>query len=182
MIIKNIYYFFNWITDLDFLNDWIIKFISNKWTNNETNLDWIQHFNKYTKNHSTNVYQMLIIDSHNNHIFTKFNEYCKFNNIIFINMFAHSFHLLQSLNVGLYSFLKFAYGCQINFFICVFINHIIKIEFFITYLATHNAVFTKKILKENQRYWNFILKFKFCYFKIKCLFLYINIFFISFKI
>ena len=82
----------------------MIKFISNKWTNNEINLNWIQHFNKHIKNHSINVYQMLIIDGHNNHIFAKFNEYCKFNNIVIINMFAHSFHLLQLLNVGLYLF------------------------------------------------------------------------------
>ena len=57
---------------------------------------------------------MLIIDDHNSYIFIKFNEYCKFNNIIIINMFAYSFHLLQLLNVGLYLFLKFTYNCQIN--------------------------------------------------------------------
>ena len=73
------------------------------------------------------------------------------------------------------------YGCQINFFICIFINYIIKIEFFITYLIIHNAIFTKKILKKIQKYWNFILGFKFYHFKIKYSFLYINIFFISFK-
>ena len=92
---------------------------------------------------------MLIIDNHNNYIFIKFNEYCKFNNIIIINMFAYSFHLLQLLNVGLYLFLKFAYNCQINLFIYIFINHIIKIEFFIIYLITHNAIFKKKNIKKN---------------------------------
>ena len=53
---------------------------------------------------------MLIINNRNNYIFTEFNEYYKFNNIITINMFAYSSHLLQSLNVELYSFLKFKYG------------------------------------------------------------------------
>ena len=97
------------------------------------------------------MYQILIIDNHNNHIFIKFNEYYKFNNIITINMSAYSFHLLQLLNVGLYLFLKFAYNYQINLFIYIFINYIIKIEFFITYLITHNVIFTKKILKENSK-------------------------------
>ena len=94
---------------------------------------------------------MLIIDSHNSHIFAKFNEYCKFNNIIIINIFAPSFHLLQLLNVKLYLFLKFTYGCQIYFFIYIFINHIIKIKFFITYLITHNAIFTRKNIKKNSK-------------------------------
>ena len=94
---------------------------------------------------------MLIIDNYNNHIFIKFNEYCKFNNIIIINIFAHLFHLLQLLNVGLYLFLKLAYGCQINFFIYTFINYIIKIKFFIVYLTAHNAIFTKKKLKKDSK-------------------------------
>ena len=84
---------------------------------------------------------MLIIDNYNNYIFIKFNEYCKFNNIIIVNIFAHSFHLLQLLNVGLYLFLKFVYNYQIDFFINIFINYIIKITFFITYLEMHNVVF-----------------------------------------
>ena len=94
---------------------------------------------------------MLTINNHNNYISTEFDGYCKFNNIIIINMLAHSFHLLQLLNVGLYLFLKFAYSCQINFFIYIFINYIIKIKFFITYLVIHNAVFTKKILKKDSK-------------------------------
>ena len=101
---------------------------------------------------------MLIIDGHNNHIFVEFNEYCKFNNIIIINMFTYSSHLLQLLDVGLYLFLKFVYNCQINLFIHTFINHIIKIEFFIAYLVMHNAIFTKKILKKNSKVLEFHLK------------------------
>ena len=117
---------------------------------------------------------MLIINNHNNYIFIRFNEYCKFNNIIIINIFIHSSHLLQLLNVGLYLFLKFVYGYQISFFICIFNNYIIKIEFFIAYLVIHNAVFTKKILKKDLKALEFYFKIKFCYFKTKCLFLYIN--------
>ena len=56
-------------------------------------------------------------------------------------------HLLQLLNIELYSPLKPAYNYQINLFIRIFINYITKIEFFIIYLAAHNAVFTKKNIK-----------------------------------
>ena len=66
-------------------------------------------------------------------------------------MLAYSFHLLQPLNVGLYLFLKFAYGHQINLFICIFINHITKTEFFIIYLVIHNAIFTKQNIKRKFR-------------------------------
>ena len=62
------------------------------------------------KNHFTNVYQMLIINNHNSHMSAEFNNYCKFNKIVIVSMFTYSFHLLQLLDVGLYSFLKFVYG------------------------------------------------------------------------
>ena len=91
---------------------------------------------------------MLIINNYNNYIFIELNEYCKFNNIIIINIFAYSFHLLQPLNVKLYLFLKFVYNCQINFFIHIFFNHIIKIKFFIANLITQNAIFIKKNIKK----------------------------------
>ena len=53
---------------------------------------------------------MLIIDNHNNYMFPKFDDYCKLNKIVTISILAHSFHLLQPLDVGLYSLLKLVYG------------------------------------------------------------------------
>ena len=77
----------------------------------------------------------------------KFNNYCKFNKIVIVNMLTYSFHLLQLLDVGLYSFLKLAYNYQINLFIQVSINYITKIKFFIVYLAVHNTIFIEKNIK-----------------------------------
>ena len=44
----------------------------------------------------------------------EFDDYCKFNNIITVNMPAHSSHLLQLLDIKIFSFLKAAYNYQIN--------------------------------------------------------------------
>ena len=90
---------------------------------------------------------MLIINNYDSYMSAKFNDYCKFNKIIIINMFTHSFHLLQPLDVKLYSFLKPAYNHQINLSIQTSINHITKTKFFIVYLATHNTIFIKKNIK-----------------------------------
>ena len=54
---------------------------------------------------------MLIIDGHDSHMSAEFNDYCKFNKIVTINMLAHPSHLLQPLDVELYSPLKPAYDC-----------------------------------------------------------------------
>ena len=147
VIVKGVYHLSNWTTESGFPDDWVIKPTPNGWTNNETGLDWIQHFDKHTKSRSTGGYRMLIIDGHESHISAEFDQYCKDNNIITVSMPAHSSHILQPLDVALYSPLKRAYDHQINLFIRASINHIIKSEFFIAYLATHNAIFTEKNMK-----------------------------------
>ena len=60
---------------------------------------------------------MLIINNHNSYMFIEFDDYYKFNKIVIVSMLAHSFHLLQPLDVRLYLLLKLVYNCQINFFI-----------------------------------------------------------------
>ncbi|EDN99094.1 hypothetical protein SS1G_13954 [Sclerotinia sclerotiorum 1980 UF-70] len=43
------YHLSNWYTEGDLLYDWLIKPTTNGWTDNETGLEWIKHFNKYTE-------------------------------------------------------------------------------------------------------------------------------------
>ena len=151
VIVKGAYHLSNWTTDSDFPDNWVIKPTSNGWTNNKTGLDWIQHFDRHTEGRSTSAYRMLIIDGHDSHMSAEFDDYCKLNKIVTVSMPAHSSHLLQPLDVGLYSPLKPAYGRPINLFIQVSIIHITKAEFFIAYLAAHNAIFTEKNIKARFR-------------------------------
>ena len=88
----------------------------------------------------------------------EFDNYCKLNNIVIVNMPAYSSHLLQLLNIGIFLFLKAVYNHQINLFIQASINHIIKLEFFIIYLTAHNKIFIKKISKKLSKKQIFYLK------------------------
>ena len=110
IIIKGTYYFTNWSIESGFSDNWIIKLINNGWINNKTDLDWIKYFNIYIKSHSTGAYQMLIIDGHRSHMSIKFDDYCKFNNIIIVSMSAYLSYLLQLLDVGIFLFLKAVYN------------------------------------------------------------------------
>ena len=78
----------------------------------------------------------------------KFDNYYKLNNIITVSMSAHSSHLLQPLDIKIFLFLKAVYSHQINLFIWISINHIIKLEFFIVYLTARNKIFTEKNIKK----------------------------------
>ena len=55
----------------------------------------------------------------------------------------HSSHLLQPLDVGCFSPLKRAYGCQVEGLMRVYINHITKTEFLPCFKAAFNTSVTK---------------------------------------
>jgi len=77
----------------------VIATSENGWTTNERGLEWIQHFDKYTKPHSTGQYRLLILDGHESHHSTNFKLFCKENDIITLCMPPHSSHILQPLNL-----------------------------------------------------------------------------------
>jgi hypothetical protein len=132
----------NWYTDGGLPNDWVIKPTSNGWTNNETGLEWLKHFEKHTAACTKGPYRMLVLDGHESHESAEFQEYCKAHNIITLCLPPHSSHLTQPLDIGCFSVLKRAYGRQIETFIKAHINHITKIEFFLAFTTAYKESIT----------------------------------------
>jgi hypothetical protein len=57
----------NWYTDSGLPHDWVIKPTSNGWTNNETGLEWLKHFDKHTATRTKGLYRMLVLNRHKSH-------------------------------------------------------------------------------------------------------------------
>jgi hypothetical protein len=132
----------NWYTDGGLPPDWVIKPTSNGWTNNETGLEWLKHFDKHTAARAKGPYRILVLDGHESHESAEFQEYCKVHNIITLGLPPHSSHLTQPLDVGCFSVLKRAYSRQIETFIKAHINHITKVEFFLAFVAAYKESIT----------------------------------------
>jgi hypothetical protein len=132
----------NWYTDSGLPLNWVIKPTNNGWTNNETGLEWLKHFDKHTTARTKGPYRMLVLDGHESHESAEFQEYCKAHNIITLGLPPHSSHLTQPLDVGCFSVLKRAYGRQIETFIKAHINHITKVEFFLAFAAAYKESIT----------------------------------------
>jgi hypothetical protein len=143
IIVQGTYHLASWYTESDLPLDWAIKPTSNGWTNNETGLDWIKHFDKHTRSRTKGVYRMMVVDGHESHQSAEFNKFCDENNIIPICLPAHSSHLTQPLDVGCFSVLKRKYGREIEHFVKAHINHITKVEFFLAFKAAHHATMTE---------------------------------------
>lgn len=135
----------SWYTETGLPNDWVIKTTPNGWTDNDTALEWLKHFDQHTKGRTRGPYRILVLDGHKSHESAEFQEYCKANNIITLGLPAHSSHLTQPLDIGCFSPLKRAYSREIELYIKAHINHITKVEFLIAF----KTAFVKSITKQN---------------------------------
>jgi hypothetical protein len=132
----------SWYENTNIPSSWVIKTSTNGWTDNQTAMDWIQHFDKHTIVRRQGAYRMIVLDGHESHLSTEFEEYCKENKIVTLCLPAHSSHITQPLDIGCFSVLKRSYGKQLEAFIKAHINHIMKPEFFIAFCAAHKATMT----------------------------------------
>jgi hypothetical protein len=147
LVVQGAYHLANWYTEGNLPQDWVIKPTYNGWTNNETGLEWLKHFDKHTTSRAKGVYRMLVVDGHESHMSAEFEAFCKDRKIITICLPAHSSHILQPLDVGCFSVLKRAYGIALEDFIKSHITHVTKVEFFIAFKAAHFAAITEKNMK-----------------------------------
>ena len=151
IILQGAYHLVNWYSESNLPPEWVIGTTHNGWTDNETGLAWIQHFDRYTASRVKGAYRMLLLDGHESHHSAKFNQICKDRNIITICMPPHSSHLLQPLDVGCFSPLKRAYSRQIEGLIKSHINHVTKLDFLIAFREAFFTSMTKENVKAGFR-------------------------------
>jgi hypothetical protein len=137
----------NWYEGSSLPADWAIATTPNGWTNNETGLEWLKHFDQHTINRSVGTYRLLILDGHESHQSTDFEEYCKEKKIIPLYMPPHSSHLLQPLDIACFGPLKQAYGREIERLMRRSITHVTKTEFFPAFYAAHQATMTESNIR-----------------------------------
>jgi len=89
---------------------WTFTTNTSGWTNNFHGMQWIRHFDKHTSSRlsSCDDYCLLLCDGHDSHISAELCAYCLRNRIVLALLPPHSSHLLQPLDVGIFSPLKMA--------------------------------------------------------------------------
>jgi hypothetical protein len=142
LVVRGVNHLASWYTECGLPPSWAIKTTSNGWTDNETGLEWLRHFDKHSSVRRRGAYRMIVLDGHESHLSSQFEDFCKEKNIITICLPPHSSHLTQPLDVGCFSVLKRSYGKEIESFIKANISHITKTDFFLAFKAAHFASMT----------------------------------------
>jgi hypothetical protein len=86
IVVAGQYHLSSWYQESNLPGDWAVATTKNGWTDNETGLEWIKHFNRHTINRSNSAYRLLILDGHESHHSVPFEEYCKENKLITLYM------------------------------------------------------------------------------------------------
>lgn len=144
LIFPGKYHLSAWYKEDELPRDWVIVVSENGWTTNELGLQWLEHFDKHTKERTVGSHRLLILDGNESHNSALFDKACKDKKMVTLCMPAHSSHLLQPLDVGCFAPLKKAYGRQAEELMRNQITHITKIEFLPCFMAAFKAAFTKR--------------------------------------
>lgn len=107
---------YQYLVDNSEAEDYLFAILPKGWTSRKLGMEWLKHFDKITKPRVTaaSPYRFLIIDGHDSHLTLEFVKYCDEVNIKPYCLPPHSTHLLQPLNVGLFSPLQKAYGKAVD--------------------------------------------------------------------
>jgi len=142
LIFAGQYHLSAWYEEAEIPRDWAIAVSDNGWTTNKLGVEWLKHFNAYTKTRMVGARRLLVLDGHESHQSLEFQELCKENNIYTLCMPPHSSHLLQPLDVSCFSPLKRAYSREVESLIRHHINHITKLEFLPAFKTAFDRAFT----------------------------------------
>ncbi len=91
--------------------------------------------------------RLLILNGYNSYYSYEFECYCKENNIVIFCMPLHLFYLFQSFDIGYFNMLKRSYGKEVKNFIRLYINYIIKLDFFAYFYITFFATFDEENIR-----------------------------------
>ena len=137
--------YMGWYQHLDSkaTDGWKFAYTSTGWTNRVLGLEWIKLFDIQTSGPAKGAYRLLILDGHGSHVNIEFIEYCLSTQIIVYCLPSHSTHLLQPLDVGLFSPLQKYYGQQVDKLTRYGNITIRKGNFLPMLVAARDATFTK---------------------------------------
>jgi hypothetical protein len=128
--------------------DWLYTTSNNGWTSNAIGLEWLQRVFLPETAPSDDRWRMLILDGHGSHIDLEFLWTCKQNKVQLLFLPAHSSHVLQPLDLSVFSVVKRFYRNQIQE-----LSHLddaapVKKERFITaYYNAREAAITERVVR-----------------------------------
>ncbi|KIM94488.1 hypothetical protein OIDMADRAFT_75280, partial [Oidiodendron maius Zn] len=114
---------------------------SSGYSNDKLGLKYLEHFNRYTQSKSIGQYRMLIFDGHGSHLTQEFLDFCWQHHIRPFQLPAHTTHLLQPLDVGVFQSLKHNFKKEVRKQVFMGAKEISRTDFFAFFQRFHDKTF-----------------------------------------
>jgi hypothetical protein len=72
LIFAGQYYLSAWYEEVEIPRDWVIAVSDNGWTNNKLGVEWLKHFNAYTKTRVVGARRLLVLDGYESYYSLEF--------------------------------------------------------------------------------------------------------------
>ena len=146
IINKGIGHYLEWYSNLSEENKkYQFSYSANGWTDDKLALEWLEKvFEPESGVICSGQPRLLVFDSHGSYIIFQLISYYLSHNILLLCLPSHSTHLLQPLDVGLFSPYQHYYGIEVDNYIRSGrnINGITKSFFLLFLTAGHNQTFS----------------------------------------
>lgn len=134
--------------DLDLLKPWFFTSQENGWTSDEIALYWLHHIFIPLTKPLTNEKRLLIIDGHGSHTTDDFLFSCYENDIYVLFLPSHTSHVLQPLDISIFSSLKSTYRADLYQASCMdTVSPIGKAAFLLRYYKARQIALTPRNIR-----------------------------------
>jgi hypothetical protein len=99
----------------------------------------------------SSIVRLLLLDGHGSHLTARFIAFCIDKNIDLVCLPPHTSHLLQPLDVGVFSPLKRALSAEIEKLFCLDTRRIPRIEWTEAYIIARSRAFTSRSIESSFR-------------------------------
>ena len=149
VIVKSSTIFEHWVEQLP--DKYAVQCSDTGYTNDELAFQWLQHFDKLTKDNTVGVWRLLLVDGDGSHLTREFYEYAIAHKIQPFALPPHLSHLLQPLDVGCFQPLKWYHGLELDHASRTGARDINKADFLSTIESIRCATFTVSTIRSGWR-------------------------------
>ena len=100
------------------------------YSNDKLGIKYLEHFNRFTSQKAKGKYRMLLFDGHGSHLSQEFLDFCWKYHIRPFLLPAHTTHLLQPLDVGVFQSLKHNFKKAVRKEVFLGAQEITRVDFF----------------------------------------------------
>jgi hypothetical protein len=126
---------------------WKFSTSNSGWTSDSHAYEWLTTLFEPETCRNDGKRRLLLLDRHRSHLTARFIAFCIDKNIDLVCLLPYTSHLLQPLDIGVFSLLKRALSTEIEKLFCLDTRRIPRIEWTEAYITARAKAFTSRSIE-----------------------------------